>query len=48
MNYKKEEEIVQMTTTMREALVGEISRLIAQWPVYSKEVEELQEEKESL
>ena len=36
------------TTAMREALVGEISRLAAQLSVYSKEVEELQEEKDSL
>ena len=36
------------TTAMREALVGEISRLTAQLSVYSKEVEELQEEKDSL
>lgn len=36
------------TTAMREALVGEISRLTAQLSVYSKEVGELQEEKDSL
>lgn len=36
------------TTAMREALVGEISRLTAQLSTYSREVEELQEEKEAL
>jgi hypothetical protein len=48
VNYDKEEKIVHMTTAMREALVGKKSRLPAQLLVYSKEVEELQEEKESL
>ncbi|KAL3808289.1 hypothetical protein ACHAXA_009801 [Cyclostephanos tholiformis] len=35
------------TTAMREALVGEISRLTAQLSKYSKEMEELQEERNS-
>ncbi len=40
--------MVHMTTTMRKALAGEISRLTTQLWVYSKEVEELQEKKGSL
>mmetsp|Transcript_8455 Transcript_8455/g.14827 ORF Transcript_8455/g.14827 Transcript_8455/m.14827 type:complete len:247 (+) Transcript_8455:139-879(+) len=36
------------TTAMREALVGEISRLTAEMSKYANEVEELQEEKEEV